>query len=274
VGTSSHLRQQRSAAQLYAISQVEREVRAADPHSGGKYIRVFAEAFQTYRSRLSCSGLLDELLQADVLLVADYHALPASQHYTASLIEQLSAAPQRPLVLALEAIYARDQRVLDEWRNGQIAERELRSRIRFDLDWGFDWNPFLHLLTAARRRGARLYGLDAAPRGDLRRVALRDELAAERIATIAREVPDGRLVVLFGESHMAPQHLPAAVKRKLPETRVLTLLQNVDSLYWKAEGEPGARVKAVRVSDDVFCVFNATPLEKYESYRRCLERWR
>jgi hypothetical protein len=274
MGTYSQLRQRRSAAQLYAVSQVEREVRAADPHSSDKYIRVFAEAFQTYRSRLSRSNLLDELLQAEVLLVADYHALPASQLYTASLIEQLSAAQQRPRVLALEAIYARDQRVLDEWRNGRIDERELRSRIRFDLDWGFGWNPFFRLLSVARQRGVRLYGLDTVPRGDLRRIALRDEHAATRIAEIAGTVPGSRIVVLFGESHMAPQHLPAAIKSKLPQARVVTLLQNIDSLYWKAEGEPGARVKAVRVSDDVFCVFNATPLEKYESYRRCLERWR
>jgi uncharacterized iron-regulated protein len=217
--------------------------------------------------------LLAELLQADVLLVADYHALPASQHYTARLIEQLSVAVQRPLMLALEAIYARDQRVLDEWRNGHIDERELRSRIRFDLDWGFEWNPFFRLLSAARRHGVRLYGLDTAPRGDHRHIAPRDEHAAARIAEIATAVPDSRIVVLFGESHMAPQHLPAAVKRKLPEARLLTVLQNIDPLYWQAVGEPGARVKTVRVSDDVFCVFNATPLEKYESYRRCLERW-
>jgi hypothetical protein len=32
-------------------------------------------------------------------------------------------------------------------------------------------------------------------------------------------------------------------------------------------------VDAVRVDDDVLCVFNATPLEKYESYRRCLDQW-
>ena len=50
-------------------------------------------------------------------------------------------------------------------------------------------------------------------------------------------------------------------------------MQNVDSLYWQAEEEPGARVEAVRVSRDVFCVFNATPREKYESYRLCLQRW-
>jgi uncharacterized iron-regulated protein len=273
MGSYSHLHQRRSAAQLYAVWQVERELRSAAPHSGGKYIRVFAEAFQTYCTRLSRSELLQDLLGADVLLVADYHALPASQNYTASLIEQLSAAKQRPLALALEAIFARDQRVLDAWSKRRIDERELRSRIRFDLDWGFGWDPFLRLLTTARRHRIRLHGLDTAPRGDFRRVALRDERAAERIAAIAREMSDSRIVVLFGESHMAPQHLPARVKRKLPEARVVTLLQNVDSLYWKAEEEPGARVEAVRVSRDVFCVFNATPLEKYKSYRQCLERW-
>ena len=29
----------------------------------------------------------------------------------------------------------------------------------------------------------------------------------------------------------------------------------------------------MRVTDDVVCVFNSTPLEKYESYRLCLSRW-
>jgi hypothetical protein len=33
-------------------------------------------------------------------------------------------------------------------------------------------------------------------------------------------------------------------------------------------------VEAVRVADNTICVFNATPLEKYESYRLYLERWR
>ena len=189
MGTYSQLRQRRSAAQLYAASAVEREIRAADPYSGHEYIRVFAEAFQSYRSPISRSALLDELLHANVLLVADYHALPASQHYTASLIEQLSAAGPRPPVLALEAIYARDQHALDLWRNGRIDTRELRSRIRFDLDWGFGWDPFFRVLTAARRHGVPLYGLDTAPRGDLRRIAFRDERAAERIAALAARCP-------------------------------------------------------------------------------------
>ncbi len=82
------------------------------------------------------------------------------------------------------------------------------------------------------------------------------------------------MVVLFGESHLAPNHLPLEVRRNSTGPRVLTVLQNVDGLYWKAAGERIDHVGAVQVADDVVCVFNATPLEKYESYRLCIERWR
>jgi len=76
-----------------------------------------------------------------------------------------------------------------------------------------------------------------------------------------------------GESHLAPRHLPAQVRERLPKVRVLTALQNVDALYWRAAGEPSDHVQAVRVAADVVCVFNATPLEKYENYRLYLNRW-
>ena len=59
----------------------------------------------------------------------------------------------------------------------------------------------------------------------------------------------------------------------MPDARILTVLQNVDALYWRAAGERVDKVDAVRVNDDVLCVFNATPLEKYESYRLFLDQW-
>jgi hypothetical protein len=63
------------------------------------------------------------------------------------------------------------------------------------------------------------------------------------------------------------------VAEQIPDTRILTVLQNVDALYWRAAGERSDKVDAVRVNDDVLCVFNATPLEKYESYRLFLDQW-
>jgi hypothetical protein len=60
---------------------------------------------------------------------------------------------------------------------------------------------------------------------------------------------------------------------RLRTDHVLTILQNVDALYWKAAGESCDRVEAVQVTDEVVCVFHTTPLEKYESYRLYLDKW-
>jgi len=48
----------------------------------------------------------------------------------------------------------------------------------------------------------------------------------------------------------------------------------VDEIYWKAAGELTENVNAVEIADDVVCVFNSTPLEKYESYRIYIGKWR
>jgi hypothetical protein len=270
------LRSRRSAAQLHAIASVEREIRAIDPVAGRKYLRDFREAYQSYDTVLAASDVRSEIATAGVVLVGDYHALPNSQRYLASLLREFEL-PRRPVVLGVETIFSRDQHILDEWLRREIDEDELRQRIRFDLDWGYDWAPFYDLLSAARDRGATIYGLDCMPREDLRKIGARDRHAADKIAELRRRHSEALILVLFGESHLAPQHLPELLRRRLPEENILTVLQNVDALYWRAAGEASDRVEAVQVSKDVhkniLCVFNATPLEKYENYRLCLERW-
>jgi hypothetical protein len=273
MAVNSRIGMRRSAAQLHALVEVEREIRAADRHSRRKYLREFAEAYTRYSHVLTPSQLSAQLLDADVLLVGDYHALPRCQQFTAELVEQLSAAG-RKVSLGLEMIFARDQRVLDSWQRGEIGDEQLRQRIRHDTEWGYNWEPLRDLLLRARSVGASIYGLDCLPRGDLRRIALRDRNAASRIEEINSEAPEVTQVVLFGESHLAPQHLPKLVRTALPDLRTLVVLQNVDPLYWQASGEALDAVHAVQVEDATVCVFNATPLEKYESYRQCIDGWR
>ncbi|MGA8429733.1 MAG: ChaN family lipoprotein [Candidatus Sulfotelmatobacter sp.] len=272
MATTANLRSRRSAAQLHALEGVEREIRAQDPSSRRKYLREFGEAFRAYDTILDREQVRDALSVAEIILIGDYHALATCQRYAASVIEQL-ALMGRPVVLGVETIFARDQHILDEWWRREIDESELRQRIRFDLDWGYEWAPFYELLVAARDHADALYGLDCMPREDLRKIGARDRHAAAKLAEIRDRHSNAVVVVLFGESHLAPTHLPRAVREELPGTKLLTLLQNVDTLYWQAAGERREKVEAVRVTDDVLCVFNATPLEKYESYRLFLDRW-
>ncbi len=273
MASTIHLRSRRSAAQLHALAGVEREIRAQDSHSRYKYLREFNEAFRSYDSLLDSEQIQNALRAADVVLIGDYHALPAAQRYAASLVEQRALAGDRRVVLGVETIFARDQHILEEWWRREIDESELRQRIRFDLDWGYDWTPFHELLVAARDHGEAVYGLDCMPRENLRRIGARDRHAAAKLAEIREQHPDAVIFVLFGESHLAPGHLPRVLRKEMPGARILTVLQNVDALYWRAAGERLDKVEAVRVNDDVLCVFNATPLEKYESYRLFLDQW-
>ena len=268
------LRFRRSAAQLAAVAKVEREIRATDRNGHRKYLRDFHEAYPSYHSVLSRSQLEQALACADILLVGDYHALANCQRYCARLVTERSALRQRPVVLAVEAVFARDQHILDEWQREEIGEGELRERIRYDVDWQYDWTPFYELLQSARAYGAAVYGLDCMPRGDMRKIPVRDRHAAQKLAEIRARHPEAQIIVLFGESHLAPTHLPAQLASLLPGERLLTVLQNLDTLYWKAAGERKAPIEAVRIAEHAICIFNATPLEKYESYRLYLERWR
>jgi uncharacterized iron-regulated protein len=271
MATTGILRARRTAAQLHALASVEREIRSYDHAGGRKYLRDFRDAFTTYDAVLALNQVRDAISEANVALVADYHALPSSQRYLASLISNAKLT-NRPIVVGLETIFSRDQHIVDEWWRGEIDESEFRQRIRFDLDWGYDWTPFYELLTSARKHAVALYGLDCMPREDLRKIGARDRHAAAKVAEIRRRHPEALVLVLFGESHLAPDHLPVEVRTVLPEDRILTVLQNVDELYFHAAGEKLDHVEAVRLNQDVYCVFNATPLEKYENYRLYLNR--
>jgi uncharacterized iron-regulated protein len=273
IGSSNTLGSRRNAAQLHALAGVEREVRASDPSGRRKYLRDFSQAFRSYQSIIDAAELRGIVQSADIVLIGDYHALPQSQRWAGRLLEQRAQPGDRPIVLGVEAIYARHQNILDEWWRREIDGEELRHRLRFETEWGYDWAPFLELLVTAREHAEAIYALDCMPREDLRKIGARDRHAADKLAEIRARHPEAVILVLFGESHLTPDHLPAMLAQRLPADRMVTVLQNVDALYWKATGEQQERVEAVRVNANTVCVFNATPLEKYESYRLSLSRW-
>src|SRR6266478_4462215 len=135
MASAINLRSRRSAAQLHALAGVEREIRAQDSHSRRKYLREFNQAFLNYDSVLDSRQVQIISHSADVVLIGDYHALPVAQRYAASIIEQRALAGDRPVVLGVETIFARDQHILEEWWRREIGEGELRERMRFQLDW-------------------------------------------------------------------------------------------------------------------------------------------
>jgi len=200
--------------------------------------------------------------------------LDTCQQFLCELLEQISVTQTCPVVLLLEAIFTRDQHIIDEWQTGATSDRELRQRLRFDADWGYAWEPFLRTLKTARALGIRIYGADCAPRGNMRRIVQRDRHAADTVAHVRQLHPEAKLVVMFGESHLAPNHLPREIEQALPNERLRIVLQNVDALYFRSAGEAHARIDALQVNAETAAVFNSTPVEKWQSYRFWIARWR
>jgi len=70
--------------------------------------------------------------------------------------------------------------------------------------------------------------------------------------------PGAAILVLFGESHLAPGHLPRELKERCPE-RTLTVLQNVDALTGERGGRHD-RWEAVQVAT-TSCACSRDPVE-------------
>ena len=259
----------RTAAQMHALAAVRDDIGSQDTGHGRGYLREFTQHFREYESVLSAERIAGPYCGRE--RYSDWRlSCAAGLPAFCGRIDRNDRRVNAGWCWAWKQSWPRDQRILDAWWRREIAEDEFRRRLRFDREWGYPWEPFYELLSTARDHAEGLYALDCMPREDLRRIRSRDRHAAVKIAEIRERHPDAAIFVLFGESHLAPQHLPRTIEELLPQEKVLTILQNVDALYWRAVAQQAG---AVSIGKDAVCVFNSSPLEKYESYRLCLDGW-
>ena len=94
---------------------------------------------------------------------------------------------------------------------GKISEHEFLDRIHYKEEWGCDWDGYKAIFETARDLRIPVYGIDCHPRNDMRSIGRRDLGVARRIVRLIEKNPARKLVVIFGESHLASNHLPGKV---------------------------------------------------------------
>jgi hypothetical protein len=264
-----------TALKREAVRRIQTGIGEIHASPSRKYIQEFNHEFETFESPCGHAEILSKALEANLIWVGDYHALPASQNYVADLLKELTQY-KRDIALAVEPVFARNQGTLDRWMSGRISEQEFLDRIRYHEEWGCDWAGYKALFDTARQLRIPVYGVDCHPRDDMRSIGNRDRGVARRIAKLMEKNPGQTLIVAFGESHLATDHLPSRVEiiaqRNGIPLKPLLILQNIDALYWKLQESGLGESRAVRLGDGRYCVFNATPIEKYESFRQYLSR--
>ena len=264
-----------TALKRAAVKRIQSDIGELDVSTNRKYIHEFSREFDTFRSVCDPGAIIEDAHSANLIWIADYHALSKSQAYAARFVREL-AAHNSNIILAVEPVFARNQKILDQWMSGKITEQEFLDGINYEEEWGCEWSGYKAIFDAARDLRIPVYGIDCGPRNDMRSIGRRDLRVALRIVRLMEKNPSGKLVVVFGESHLATNHLPGRVRTILERERIaskqLLILQNIDAIYWKLQEQGLDGASAVSLQEGRYCVFNANPIEKYESFRQYLHK--
>lgn len=263
------LERQREAAERLRL-----EVLGQDGSLRNPYFRSLERQLRARPHPCEEREVLAACRSARLVFLGEFHALRSCQRFAAEVLAAM--ATDGPVSLGIEFVYTRQQRALDRRQSGELDDDAFLRRVHWREEWGYAWEGYRELLDRARDLNVPVHALDAPPRGGFDGLARRDSHAARRIAAVLRESSDGRMLVLFGESHLARGHLPAHVRDRLRAAGgapSVTVFQNPDTPYWRLAGGPTAP-RAARLGRDVYAVFREPPLAKYEAYRQVLERWR
>lgn len=247
-----------------------REQLGPQPPSIARYYRAYVRVFRAPFVPCTPADVERAVAAARVALVGDFHTNPAAQQAQQRLLEAAVAAGRR-VALAVEMFAVEDQPLVDRFQAGEMPESEFLAKIRYRQSWGFRWGNFRGLLESAARLGVPVV---ATNRKSRRSLAERDAAAAAIVAERLAEEPETLMLVIQGDLHLAPGHLPAELDRRAGAAgrpRVV-VYQDSETVFRRLERAGLAEtVFAVKFDDATFCLLGTSPLAKMQGYLGWLE---
>lgn len=232
-----------------------------------RYYEAYKREFRVEPVASSKEVLLKECLRSNLILLGDYHTFPQSQKTALRLLREI-VDPERELMLCIEMVPTTKQNALDDYMAGRIADDEFLKKIDYASAWGFPWPNFKPLLAFAKEHNIPVIALNHESED----LSHRDQHAAALLAAVAEARPKAKLFVIYGDLHLARNHIPKKLKasllaKGLRKHRVLTIFQNSESVYWKlARAGLAHAVDVVELGRGRFCIMNAAPWVKLQSY--------
>lgn len=233
-----------------------------------RYEGEYRRATASFRRKLPIAEVHLQLQQADIVYVGDYHTLKAAQQGYLDLLAAAVASGRR-VVIALEFVEGKHQAQVEALIAGRIKARVFLDRIGHPYRGAFDvWPHFEPIFDFARTHRLEVAAIDRRAAGS-RSLQVRDGYAARKLAALAREDDRPLVVVLMGQFHIAPDHLPARVKKALGavQRRHLVVYQNAEGVYWALAREGRAdSTSAVEVRPGELCLVSSSPVVCQQSF--------
>jgi hypothetical protein len=261
---------------LRQLKESVHKLQGESPPEIARYYQAYKREFRNYQKISNKNELLRSARKADIIFGADFHPFAQSQRTHLRILRELNKN-QRPLILALEAIDSHHNNIVSDYLKGRIDDKTFLKKIDYFESWGFPWENYKVLFEFARSNNISIYGINRikldGKKDDLN---LRDAHAAKEISSLRQKNPEALIYVLYGDLHLASNHLPKLTKKFLgnkDETQFLTVFQNSESLYWRlAKKKLEERVDVLKLRGDAYCVVNSPPWLKWQAYLDFLEK--
>lgn len=239
--------------------------------SEGSELKAYRKSYEKDLSRRWRVSTREELLSAiekrRLILLADFHALQQSQRTHLRLLEALEARGAGPFVLAMECLPAKAQPAVNRFLDGKLSESDFLAAVRWGK-WGFPWEHYEPLFRWARRTKTPVLAVDHR-RSSLKE---RDRLGAKRIARALSELPDHRVIAVYGDLHLAAERLPAELDKLISE-RPLRVFQNSEAAAFRLLKKGlDHKVDVIRFDAATYSVQNVPPWVKWQNYLLWLDQ--
>lgn len=245
-------------------------VEVYDPHFE-QYRNRYTRSVKEYQRRAKLSQVENDMDKSRVILVGDYHTLDQSQRSFVRVLRSFFKNKGKNVVVAMEAIQKRHQRYLNQYLLDGIDQQTFVKKIGFKKHWFFDlWNNYAVIFDFLKYHQVPVFAVEA-PGYEKKSLKERDEFMADEILSLAQLHPNEKIVVLVGDLHLAPQHLPKEIEKRAKKAKIklpiTTLYQNSANIYWHlSEKEMLDHTLVVKLRERSYCRMHTPPIIVQQSY--------
>ncbi|MBI5222618.1 MAG: ChaN family lipoprotein [Candidatus Magasanikbacteria bacterium] len=238
-----------------------------DPVEDTAYLKEFKQECGQYQAVVNLNEVLAAAQEAQIVFGGDLHHSVETQAVLSRIITLLSRGPDKPAV-GLEFIRIGADEAVNQYLNGQIdidtfaQQGGLKEFLPAEKIDGYK-----QLLSVIKERGLRVIPLGSwrkqrkikDPDQSLR---LADEMAARELAKAISAAPDQKIIVVFGQAHLAGTHLPQATQEHVGhDLKTVTLIQNHEPIILELLRKRGQLQPAVKIKENTYGLQSSSPVK-------------
>lgn len=221
------------------------------------YETAYYKRFHTEYEQTTEEAVLEAALNTDIIYVGDFHPLKQPKDTVLKIARQLTEHDKK-IIIAIEPIPSRKQSAVNAYITGGSPT------IPFNSGFYKPEELYGAITRFAKQHPQTAQLLAIGPAltedGDF---TTSDKQMAVTITKTMRQ--NTTMLVFVGDHHTAPENLPAQTTKLSGKINPLIIYQNSTPIYWHLR-EKGPVPEAVKLSNIESCLFNTTPMVKYQSH--------